>query len=153
VCSVTALFRSLHQACTIQKARRAKLLTLICRGPQMSISFRCGDFIVVWKKFWNNNYLFEFKLLQHFLQLRKLSRTARKAFAGRMLCRRGLHELDRQSQPNRRGCHCRELQDQPFGTASIFSTESSAYTRSVFSCVGPSRNENQHFLYRGIMTL
>ena len=24
-----------------------------------SISFRCGDFVVVWKKFWNDNYLFE----------------------------------------------------------------------------------------------
>ena len=24
----------------------------------------------------------------------------------------GLHELDRQSQPSRRGCHSRELQDQ-----------------------------------------
>ena len=40
----------------------------------------------------------------------------------------GLHELDRQSQPNRRGCHSRELQDQKFtfcrrfGTANIFST-------------------------------
>jgi len=36
--------------------------------------------------------------LQHFLQLRKLSRAARKAFAGRMLCRRGLHELDSHSR-------------------------------------------------------
>jgi len=54
----------------------------------------------------------------------------------------GLHELDRQSQPNRRGCHSRELQDQQFtfcrrfGTASIFST---ACTRSVFCCVRPNR--------------
>jgi len=56
-----------------------------------------------------------------------------------------LHELDlrlrcqhdRQSQPSRRGCHSLKLQDQPFtfcwrfGTASIFSTEYSACTRSV----------------------
>ena len=40
----------------------------------------------------------------------------------------GLHELDRQQQPSRRGCHSRKLQDQTFtfcrrfGTASIFST-------------------------------
>jgi len=40
----------------------------------------------------------------------------------------GLHEFGRQSQPSRRGCHSRELQEQPFtfcrrfGTASIFST-------------------------------
>jgi len=40
----------------------------------------------------------------------------------------GLHELDRQSQQSRRGCHSREVQDQPFissrrfSTASIFST-------------------------------
>ena len=40
----------------------------------------------------------------------------------------GLHELVRQLQSSRRGCHSRELQDQPFtfcrrfGTASIFST-------------------------------
>jgi len=40
----------------------------------MSISFRCGDFVVVWNKFWSDNYLFEVELLQHFLQLRKLSR-------------------------------------------------------------------------------
>jgi len=54
----------LKQACTTQTARRAKLLsTQICRGPQTSISFRCGDFVVVWKKFWNNNYLFEVELL------------------------------------------------------------------------------------------
>ena len=52
-----------------------------------SISFRCGDFVVVWKKIWNDNCLFEVEFLQHFLQLRKLSQAARKAFAGRMLCR------------------------------------------------------------------
>jgi len=38
-----------------------------------SISFRCGDFVVVWKKIWNDNCLFEVEFLQHFLQLRKLS--------------------------------------------------------------------------------
>ena len=68
-----------------------------------------------------------------------------------------LHELDRQSQPSRWGCHSSELQDQPFtfwrfGTASIFSTESSACTRSVIRCVRPNRNENQHLKYRGIMS-
>jgi len=58
-------------------------------------------------------------------------------------------ELDRQSHPSRRWCHRWELQDQPvplcrrFGTASIFSTENPAWTRSVFSCVRPSRDENQ----------
>ena len=40
----------------------------------------------------------------------------------------GLHQSDRHSQPSRRGCHSRELLDQPFtfcirfGTASISST-------------------------------
>jgi len=53
-----------------------------------SLSFRCRYFVVVCKKFWNDNYLFEVELLQHFLQLRKFShRAVRK---GRMLCRRGL---------------------------------------------------------------
>jgi len=76
----------------------------------MSISFRCEDFLVVWEKFWHSNYLFEVELLQYF---RKLSRAARKAFACRVLCRPGLHELDRQLQPSRWGCHSWELQDQP----------------------------------------
>ena len=69
-----------------------------------------------------------------------------------------LHELDlplrcqhaRQSQPSRRGCHSWKRQDQPFtfcsqfDTASIFSTEYSACTRSVFCCVRPSQNESKH---------
>jgi len=63
----------------------------------MSISFRCGDFVVVWKKFWNHSYLFEVELLQHFLQLRKLAWSARKAFAGRIrlrgVCCAGLLKL------------------------------------------------------------
>jgi len=48
------------------------------------------------KKLWNDNYLFEIELLQLFLQLRKLLRAARKAFAGRVqptgrvLCRPAL---------------------------------------------------------------
>ena len=67
----------------------------------MSISIRSKDFLVVWKKIWYSNYLFEVELLQYFLQVRKLSRAARKAFAGRVLCRPGLHELDRQLQPSR----------------------------------------------------
>jgi len=70
-----------HQACTPQEARRAVLSTLICRGPQKTASPRCVDFVVVWKKFWNDNYFFEIELLQHFLRLCKLSRPA-----GRMLC-------------------------------------------------------------------
>jgi len=46
----------------------------------------------------------------------------------------GLNVLDRQSEPSRRGCHSRELQDQlftfcrRFGTASIFSTVFSMYS-------------------------
>jgi len=51
---------------------------------------------------WNNNYLFEVELLQHFQQFRKLSRAARIAFAGRVLCRPGLHDFDRQLQPSTR---------------------------------------------------
>jgi len=48
-----------------------------------------------------------------------------------------LHELDRQSQPSRRGCHSWDLQDQAFTfciryvTASILSTRCSACTPSV----------------------
>jgi len=30
-------------------------------------------FVVVWKKYWNDNQLYKVRLLQHFLQLRKLS--------------------------------------------------------------------------------
>jgi len=125
----------------------------------MSILFRCGDFVVVWKKFWNSNYLFEVELLQHFLQLRTLSRAARKAFAGRMLCRRGLHELDSRS-------HSRVDEGVTVGSYRInrllfaddlvllaSSQQSSACTRSIFSCVRPSRNENQRYEYRGIMAL
>jgi len=55
----------------------------------MSISFGC-DFVVVWTKFWNDNYFFEVELLQHFLQLRNLSRASRKPFVGRLLCRAAL---------------------------------------------------------------
>ena len=46
----------------------------------------------------------------------------------------GLHELDTQSKPGRRGCHSRELQDQlftfwrRFGTARIFSTAFSMHS-------------------------
>jgi len=58
----------------------------------MSISFRCGDFVVVWKKFWNDNYLFEVELFQHFLQLKNLLRATRKTFAGRMLCGHALEQ-------------------------------------------------------------
>ena len=44
----------------------------------------CKDFVVVWEKFWNDNYLFEVGPLQHFMQLRELSQAGRKAFVGRM---------------------------------------------------------------------
>ena len=46
--------------------------------------------------------------------------------------------------------NCWEMKDQPFtlcgrfGTASIFSTESPACTRSFFCCVRPGRKETQH---------
>jgi len=56
----------------------------------MSISFRCRDFVAVWKKFRNDNYLFEVDLLQHFLQMRELSWSARRAFVGHNAAR-GLH--------------------------------------------------------------
>ena len=52
----------------------------------------------------------------------------------------GLHELNRQSQPSRGGRHICELQDQPltfyerFDASIIFSTGSSACTRSIFRC-------------------
>jgi len=61
----------------------------------MSISFECGDFVVVWKKFWNDTYVFEVELLQHFLQLRKLSRASRKPFLVRLLCRAALEWAQR----------------------------------------------------------
>ena len=53
----------------------------------------------------------------------------------------GLHELNRQSQPSRGGCHICELQDQPltfcerFDASIILSTGSPACTRSVFRCM------------------
>jgi len=51
------------------------------------------SFIVLWKKFWNDSYLFEVKLLQHFLQMRKLLWVAKISSAGHMLCRPGLNHL------------------------------------------------------------
>jgi len=67
-------------ACTVQKARtrRAKLTNPVAN---------LFHFVVVWKKVWNDNCISEFRRLQHFLQLRKLSRAACGALAGRMLCR------------------------------------------------------------------
>ena len=52
----------------------------------------------------------------------------------------GLHKLDRQSQPSRRGYHSRELQDQTFtfcrrfGTAGIFSSLHHALDRFSVAC-------------------
>jgi len=75
-----------------------------------------------------------------FSTIEKVLAGPRKAFAGRVLCRRGLHESDRQSQPSRWGCHSWELQDQSlafcrrFGIASIFSTEPSALDRFSAAC-------------------
>ena len=66
---------------------------------------------------------------------------ANSAIVSKRLATPGLHELDRQPQPSRGGCHICEVQDQRFtfcrrfGTASIFSTGSSACTRSVLRCV------------------
>ena len=54
-----------------------------------------------------------------------------------------LYELDRQSQPNRRGCHCWKLWNQPFafcgqfGTAFILWMGLSTCIESVFWCVRP----------------
>jgi len=59
----------------------------------MPLSFRCRDFVVVWKKYWNYNYLFGIELLQYFLQLKKLLHATRKAWAGRMLCRPAVHQM------------------------------------------------------------
>jgi len=56
--------------------------------------------------------------------------------------------IDSHSRVNE-GCHRWELQNlsfvfyKRFGTASNFSTGPSKCTSSVFSCVHPSRNENQ----------
>ena len=70
--------------------------------------------------------------IRHFIE--RMLRATQRVSGSRMrpseprLRTTGLHELDRNSQPRRRGCHSRELQDQPltfcrcFGTASIFST-------------------------------
>jgi len=64
----------------IKACRRAKLSTYICRGLQRSISFRGStEKILEWQ------LLTRGRILQHFLQLRKLSRSA-----GRMLCRPAL---------------------------------------------------------------
>jgi len=66
--------------------------------------------------------------------IERLPRAAQRVPGSRMqpseprLRTTGLHELDRQSQPSRRGCHSLKLQHQPFtfcrrfDTASIFST-------------------------------
>ena len=57
------VFVSVHmfirQVCTTQEARRAQSSTLTCHGPQTSLPFQCRDFVVVWKKFWSDSYLFE----------------------------------------------------------------------------------------------
>jgi len=56
-----------------------------------------------------------------------------------------LYELDRQTQPSWRGCHCRKLQNQPFafwrrfGTSYTLWTRSSTCTWTLCSCVRPSR--------------
>jgi len=55
-----------------------------------NLSFWYRDFVAMCKKFLNNNYLFEMKFLQHFLQLRMFSQATRKAVVGHMLCRTAL---------------------------------------------------------------
>jgi len=57
-------------------------------------------FIVVWKKFWKENCLFEVELSQHFLRLGKPSRATREAFAGRMLCRPATKEWAPKAEVN-----------------------------------------------------
>ena len=70
--------------------------------------------------------------IRHFIE--RMLRTTQRVSGSRMrpseprLRTTGLHQSDRHSQPSRRGCHSRELQDQSFtfcrffGNASIFST-------------------------------
>jgi len=88
----------LNQAYTTQKAQRAKSLT----GHKGLFHFD-----VVWKKLQNYNYLFEVELLQHILQLRKLSCLQEKAlWAAYMLCRPGLNEQNNNKQQTEKNMLC-----------------------------------------------
>ena len=80
----------------------------------MPVSFLCGDFVVVWKKFWKDNYLLEVEPLQQLLQLKKLSRAARKGlyvvqacFTPRNLSDVGLNSST-QTTPGRQKC-CNQI--------------------------------------------
>jgi len=72
---------------------------------------------------------------------------------------RSLHQLDTQPRPRRWGCHFLELQDQPLAfcgrgrIGSICWIGLPTCTWSVFGCVGPRRNYNQHWKDRGDMSL
>jgi len=62
------------------------------------------------------------------------------------------HSWDRQSQTSRRGCHCWELQNEPFAFCGRFGTACVDLLNRVFSthlngfcCVRLSGNENQHY--------
>jgi len=67
-----------------------------------SISFRCRDFVVVWGKFWNDNYVFEVELFQHLLHLTKLSRATRKTFVccASLICYCKLRKTDSFKPPS-----------------------------------------------------
>jgi len=60
---MTRVFRAgLHNS----ESSQAQIINIICRGPQKSISSRCRDFVVVLKKFQNDNYLLEVKFCNIF---------------------------------------------------------------------------------------
>jgi len=72
---------------------------------------------------------------------------------------RSLYQLDTQPRTRRWGCHFLELQDQPLafcgrgGIGSIRWIGPPTCTWSVFGCVGPRRNYNQHWKGCGDMSL
>jgi len=70
------------------ESTKGQIININLPRAAKSISFRCRDFVVAWKKLLNDNYLFEVELLQHFLQLRKLSHRA--ACGPRAVCCAGL---------------------------------------------------------------
>jgi len=86
-------FIAAYQTCITQKARRAKLININFPRAAKKL-FRCT---VIWKKILVWQLIIpEAGLLQHFLQLRKLSQATRKALAGRMLCRPAVYSYFRE---------------------------------------------------------
>ena len=74
----------------------------------------------------NDKYLFEVDLLQHFLQLRKFSRAARKSSVDRMLCRRAVGAVS--SLPLKaKGGLCENLPDASPIHHSLLVTQLSAW--------------------------